>query len=89
MKNNWEKLWKEYTCSTNNAFALIHPSLNGTNKFITSYNFDKKSSSTLLRIKSNHGRFPAHLAKLKIIDNDECSCGLGDINHQHSAVLYM
>lgn len=38
--------------------------------------------STITRLQFNHGRFPDHLFKIGIIDNDLCACGQkGDINH--------
>ena len=38
--------------------------------------------STITRLQLNHGRFPGHLFKIGILDNDLCTCGQkGDIDH--------
>lgn len=81
---NWEKIWLEYVKSTNNPYVLIHPTLPKSIPHISKFSVNKQYSSTITRLKLNHGCFPTHLFKIGIKDTPYCPCdnsSLGDINH--------
>lgn len=48
------------------------------------FDYRKKYASIITRLKLNHGRFPAHLHKLGILQSPSCNCdnvSIGDTNH--------
>lgn len=79
----WQKLWNESSTSRGHSYSLKQPTVNKKPWFYKS-NLKKKVVSTVCRLRFNHGSFPSHLHKIRIVDNPECDCdnvSVGDVNH--------
>lgn len=84
IRENWQKLWAEYVRSSKTHYALIHTSLPKTIPYIFDYHVPKYISTSITRLKLNHGNFPSHLHKLGLVESPLCSCdhnSVGDLNH--------
>lgn len=63
-------------------YAYIHPSCNNKSWYM-SCGISRFYRSTISRLKFGHGQYPAHLARMKIIESSSCACGWenADLNH--------
>lgn len=80
----WKQEWINTSRSSTNQYFKIHPTLPPPPEYIFKFTTSKFYLSTILRLKTNHGRFPAHLAKLCIIRSSSCNCNQNsycDLNH--------
>lgn len=81
---DWEHKWTDYVKTTKNPYTLIHPTLPKTIPYRDQYCVSKSYSSTIARLKLNHGAFPSHLCKIGLQDTSTCSCDnltCADLNH--------
>lgn len=87
LKRNEYRNWQqEYTGSYDRRptnYFLLYPNIQKT-RWYDNNNIKKKVISQILRLSFRHGRFPSHLYKIKIINNDKCLIcqeERGDIDH--------
>lgn len=73
----WKEDWDDWASSSLSQYANIH-------QFLPNINLldNKNKQSIMIRMKTAHGRYPAHLHKIKILNSPNCSCGThGDLDH--------
>lgn len=81
LKNHWTQAWLISTRYTGQYYNSIQPDIPVRPWFFKS-RFTKRATSVLIRLRLGHMCSPAHLARLRIIDDDKCECGeVGDANH--------
>lgn len=84
LRVSWELEYKKFVFSSSNPYSLIHPVLPSTVFHITELSVPRRYSTSITRLRLNHGRFPSHLHKIKIRNSPLCSCdgvSIGDLNH--------
>lgn len=81
VRKKWEQIYESAYSNKVTNYFLIHPKLpikHWHNKLHVPRNF----FTTITRLKFNHARFPSHLCKINIRNDNLCACGqVGDINH--------
>ena len=78
---NWANIYSNAYKEKPTNYSLIHPSI-PSHQWYHNVAVPRKMYTVITRLKFNHGRFPHHLHKIKIINSNLCSCGrVGDINH--------
>lgn len=80
--NKWQERWHSYGNKSNTTYYNIHrdiPKCYWYNNIKT----NRHMVATIARLKTNHGRFPAHLNKIGITQSPQCTCSdvVGDLNH--------
>lgn len=83
-KQKWQNIWDTYVISSRNHYTKIHPTLPTFLPHISSPKVSRFFSTTITRLKLNHGRFPQHLNRIGVLDSPLCSCdneSIGDLNH--------
>lgn len=84
MSTDWKNLWNVYVSTSNNHYVDIHPTRPTKIDHIFLYNISRSYSTTITRMKLNHGCFPAHLFRIGINETPTCECDnltIGDLNH--------
>lgn len=78
----WNSRWYDYGLKTNTHLYQLQHSVN-IKPFFNTLTRARNLVATILRLKTNHGRFPSHLHKIGILQDPVCTCGelLCDINH--------
>ena len=80
-RKEWEQIYENAYNETTTNYFLIHPKL-PTKHWFHNLHISRQFYTTITRLKFNHGRFPSHLFKIKIRNDNLCTCGqVGDINH--------
>nr|CAH7716093.1 unnamed protein product [Callosobruchus chinensis] len=82
VRTEWQIAYADMSHKSNNHYFSIHPTLPNNIPHIPYKS--KYFSSTISRLKLNHGRFPSHLYKLGIIESPFCTCNtdkVADLNH--------
>lgn len=80
----WESEYIQYASTSSNHYFLIHPRPPKRVSYMHSDYISRKFTSTIVRLKTNHGCFPSHLYKIKLENTSFCSCddaSVGDLNH--------
>lgn len=80
----WSEVWNESKQSKGKFFAKIQETIPSKPWFCRKqFTLNKTETSILIRMRLGHTCTPAHLAKLKIINDASCECGAdtGDLNH--------
>ena len=83
-KQRWQTLWETYVANSSNHYTKIHPELPTFLPHISSHKVSRFFSTTVTRLKLNHGRFPQHLNRIGILGSPLCSCdkeSIADLNH--------
>lgn len=77
---SWRDLWSNP--SKGKHFKNLQPNI-PSRPWFSKVILDKCTSSIISRLRFGHCCCPAHLARLSILDNSACECGLGlgDIDH--------
>ena len=79
--DKWVEEWKKFGQITNTHYYQIQNKI-PTKPWFKNSSLSRSTITTINRLRFNHGKFPAHLYKIKITENPNCSCGeYGDINH--------
>lgn len=84
IRMEWEEMWANYVQESTNPYTLIHPTLPNSIPHISEYPVSRFYSTTITRLKLNHGRFPAHLCKVGVLTSSLCVCdntSVADVNH--------
>lgn len=77
----WNVYYKNTYSEHPTNYFLLNPQIT-TKRWYDNYEIKRNTYITITRLHFNHGRFPAHLYKIGIKENDLCECGNpGDINH--------
>ena len=61
IRKKWEAIWSSYVTTTKNHYVKMHPTLPSTIPHISTYTVSTFYSTSITRLKLNHGSFPAHL----------------------------
>ncbi|XP_050519000.1 uncharacterized protein LOC126893098 [Diabrotica virgifera virgifera] len=83
IRSDWESLYTSISEKSQSHYYRIHRDLPKNIPHLT-FPVSRRYSSIITRLKLHHGRFPAHLHKINIIDSPLCSCSnmsIGDLNH--------
>lgn len=84
IRTNWERSYADFAKTFNRQYFLLHPTLPTKIPHISNFDYRKQYTSIISRLRINHGRFPAHLFKIGIVNSPACSCNkalVGDLNH--------
>ena len=80
----WESEYMQYAVTSSNHYFAIHPRPPKRVCYMHNDYVSRKFTSTIVRLKTNHGCFPSLLHKIKPKDTSFCSCdnaSVGDLNH--------
>ncbi|KAL0895448.1 hypothetical protein ABMA27_011569 [Loxostege sticticalis] len=82
LKNAWEIKWEESSKIKGRYYSVIQPCI-PLKPWFFKIKLGKTVTSILIRMRLGHVCTPVHLAKLHIINNPICECGVddGDLNH--------
>lgn len=83
LRKEWEDKWLEYVSTSSNNYIHIYPKLPARIPQ-TVYNMSREISVTITRLRINHGRFPAHLHRIGVVNDPNCECddtSAADLNH--------
>lgn len=56
-------------------YAFIHLSVSSKSQYIDYY-LSRHYRSTMVRLKFGHGKYPAHLHRINLIESPACACDL-------------
>uniref|UniRef100_A0A6P7FX52 Uncharacterized protein LOC114333648 isoform X1 n=1 Tax=Diabrotica virgifera virgifera TaxID=50390 RepID=A0A6P7FX52_DIAVI len=82
MMRKWSYLWQEYTFTNPTRYTRIETKLR-KKPWYNKFDYNRKSITTISRMKFGHACYPAHLHKIKILESDLCEfCNkIGDLDH--------
>lgn len=82
VRKQWENYWKVRYSEKLTHYALVHPNIVAIHWY-ENCRVSRFYYTTIARLKYGHGRYPAHLYRIGIIDSPACLCGhnYADINH--------
>lgn len=81
LHESWSEAWSQSSINKGKYYAFIQPKI-PVKPWFSRFKFNKHVTSIFSRLRLGHVCTPAHLARLKIITDDTCSCGdIGDTNH--------
>lgn len=84
VRKRWEITWNEFISESHNHYTLIHPTLPKMITHLDTYYINREYSTTITRLKLNHGCFPSHLYRIGRIHSPLCPCdniSYADLNH--------
>lgn len=77
----WQNLYDQKYMERGTNYYYLNPLITKS-RWYDDYPISRPFYSTITRLQFNHGRFPEHLFKIGIQDNNLCACGQkGDIDH--------
>lgn len=78
----WNKIWKQSASLKGGHLYKVQPFISSKPWFCKVHG-SKFISSTIIRMRIGHTCTPRHLARLGIVSNEMCECGLdiGDVDH--------
>ena len=77
----WQRRYENAYSDKSTNYFLLNPLISKP-KWHKGLSISRHFYITITHLQFNHGRFPSHLHKIKIIESDLCECGdIGDINH--------
>lgn len=82
LSDEWQSYWNNSRLLKGMFYSLIQPNISHKTWFRKA-KLGKTVTSILIRMRLGHVCSPAHLAKLKIVNEPTCECGvdIGDVNH--------
>lgn len=82
LNENWAKEW-DYTSTVKGRYYRFIQKNIPIKPWYFKIKLSKRATSVLIRMRLGHTCTPAHLARMKIINDAFCSCGdeFGDLNH--------
>ena len=99
IKAEWKQWWNSYCQNFPTRYTGIQPTL-PDHPWYYSISCCRSSTVSIIRMRTGHGTYPAHLHKLNLLENDICQLchsEVGDIDHllfdcrhhyQHCTELY-
>lgn len=83
LKHEWNRYWEETYLMKSTQYAYIHPVASDQISWYKNCTLSRHYRSTIARLKFGHGKYPAHLYKLNLIESPACPCGHeeADLNH--------
>lgn len=81
LMSSWGSEWSKFVENSRNQYVRLHSALPSVTPYPQCSRF---FTSTIFRLKVQHGRFPSHLHKIGITETPSCSCdgvAIGDLNH--------
>nr|CAH7767682.1 unnamed protein product [Callosobruchus chinensis] len=81
--DKWKEKWQYIVSNKQSNYFLLHQELPTRIPHVFEYNENREYSVIISRLKTNHGNFPAHLAKIGLIESPICGEDqeYADLNH--------
>nr|XP_018912734.1 PREDICTED: uncharacterized protein LOC109041032 [Bemisia tabaci] len=77
----WQRDWTESTQTKGARLGSIQPVIS-MEAWFSRIILSKKATNIISRMRIGHGLFPEHLNRIRLKDNDKCTCGqIGTIDH--------
>lgn len=79
----WQQYWKNSLDKCEHVYREIQPTIQLTPWF-KGFQASKEAISSIIRLQSSHTSSPSHLFRFRPVDTDQCKCGQGTENPEHS-----